>query len=269
MGSFTTAVCQGAAARAVSLTPRASEALGSAGYARERHLPDGQAVSLLSRAMLRRVLADVAQIGPVGSRAVTIFSSPHAVDGSLVLIQGLKASVLLDAQRSRRVAHFGGPVTKLRRTVPRIRRRDELTQFLGSPLQCHTQLPDGRVSLLRCVTAFVGDAFPLVGRPLAPVGDLFALVGRLFALVRCLLPLAKQGFPGVQERLPGLGQGLVLRRLRRGEPVVLDVFVHHSPALPPYVCPLYGPAEAAEEAPRGRPPRSQRHEGTKGHPRVA
>lgn len=95
----------------------------------------GNVVSLVGRGILRRVHPDVPQIGPVGSRLVTIVSGPCAVDGGSALVVGLKASVFLGAQRSRRVARFGGPVTKFRRPVPRIRRRDELAQLLSSPFQ--------------------------------------------------------------------------------------------------------------------------------------
>ena len=132
-----------------------------------------------------------------GSRLVTIVSGPLAVDDDSASVHGLKASVFFGAQRSRRVPCFGGTVTNLRCTVPRIRRRDELAQSVGSLLQGCTQLSDGRVSLLRCDTAFVGDVFALVGRLLAPVGGLFALAGRPLAPVDGLFALAKQGFPGV------------------------------------------------------------------------
>jgi hypothetical protein len=53
-----------------------------------RHLPDSL-VSLLGRAIVRCVPFDVAQIGPVGGRAVTIASGPHAVDGGLAFVHGL------------------------------------------------------------------------------------------------------------------------------------------------------------------------------------
>lgn len=98
--------------------------------------------------------------------------------------------------------------------------------------------------------AFVGGLLALVGRLLAPVGGLFALVGRRLARVDGSFLVAKQSFPGVQQRLPGLGHNLILSTRRRGESVMLSVFVHGSlPQCCPTVAPIYGRAEAADETP--------------------
>lgn len=160
----------------------------------------------------------IAQLGAVAGSGIAVLPGPYSVDRRLrssLVVEFPILSVSLGADRRRRVARFGGPVTKLCRPVSFICRGDQFGQPLGAVFQVGAQLLLGGLSLGRRIVAGSGGAFPLLGRG--------------FARVDSVLSLDQQRLAGIQQGIPGVHQGiptLLLSVVTPSETFSAGMFIH-------------------------------------------
>ncbi len=143
---------------------------------------------------------NIAQLGAVGRRRVTVLRRPEPVDArvvSILLVESLVASVALRVQGRGGVAGLSRSVTTFGRAVSGVRRVDQLPQPLFAAFQLGPQLLVGGLSLDPCVVARIGDTLPLIGGCVA---------------------LVEQCLAGFQQGFPSLGKGLFVILGRRHQP---------------------------------------------------